>query len=81
MERVPRYRDKVYCEDRRRAGDQPNGFIASIDWDAREIVVQYYNNNNNKGSEDNAGDQESYSFEDIDGMWRTMFGGTWFLCN
>lgn len=71
--RRPYRRDKVYSSERFLNDKQPNGYIAEILWEDREVVVNFYIN----GSKEE--DQEVYSFEDFEDNWTDAYGGSWFL--
>lgn len=74
MERIPRRMEKVYSTERFNQGIQPNGYIADIDWEFREIIVHFYRNDRPKEM-----DVESYEFDQIDGCWTRDYGGLWWL--
>lgn len=67
-EHVPRRGDKFY--DQNRLPKQPNGVIAYVDWEGKEVIVQFYDD----------GGRETYSFEEIEDHYDPdHFGGYYAL--
>lgn len=63
----------MYAEYRKYLGRQANGFITSIDWEEKEIDIQFYKNQD--GSTDEC---ECYLFEFKDNYTEKL-GGYWDL--
>lgn len=65
----PCMNDPVYSIPRLKEGLQPNGYIANIFWDEKELLVQYYDDP----------ERMIYTFEELDGQWTDLFGGTYII--
>lgn len=64
----PRRGDKFYDQGR---DGQPNGFILDVDWEDREVTVQFHDGNKSWGH---------YSFEEIENHYDpASFGGGYFI--
>jgi hypothetical protein len=68
-EHKPRRGDKFY--DQTRMPDQPNGFILDIDWEEKEVTVQFHDENKS---------WKHYSFDEIENYYDgASFGGGYFI--
>lgn len=67
----PRRGDKFY--DQSRMPDQPNGFICMVDWEDREVTVQFWDDDQTR---------VQYSFDDIEDYYDSTFmGGGYYIYN
>jgi len=73
----PETGQRVWIEERKLVGKQPNGTIISIDKEAGEFDVQFDSTTSGKGWTTPGGDVDCYPVEMLDGNWTDRLGGYW----
>ena len=63
----PKRGEAVFSWARKAAGLQGNGKILWVDWEEREVMVEFYDEP----------PPENYSFEDM--CWAADFSGIWYI--